>query len=152
MTSVLQDIYQWQVDSGNASRVYVDFTESAFQIEEALEGFESLQVLVDHLGTSTATPKQVSRDIVSLACSGDEVISDVDRLDKACDAIVFAVGSIAKLNLTYDQLVEALTIVNTANQAKLGCSRDEHGKLSKPADFPNPEPKLEALLRNRNRP
>ena len=33
---------------------------------------------------------------------------------------------------------------------KLGCPRDEHGKLCKPADFPHPEPLLQALLDQRH--
>ena len=73
-------------------------------------------------------------------------ISDVDRLDKACDAIVFAVGSIAKLGLTPTQIHEALNIVMDANLAKSGCPKDAEGKLLKPDNFPSPEPRLQALL------
>ena len=76
-------------------------------------------------------------------------ITDVDRLDKACDAIVYAVGSIAKLGLSAQQVTQALNIVMDANQAKLGCPKDEFGKLMKPANFPNPEPRLQALLDQR---
>ena len=73
-------------------------------------------------------------------------IRDVDRLDKACDAIVFAVGSIAKLGLTPTQIHEALNIVMDANSAKSGCPKDAEGKLLKPDTFPNPEPRLQMLL------
>ena len=73
-------------------------------------------------------------------------LADVDRLDKSCDAIVFAVGSMAKLGLTPAQIHEALNIVMDANQAKTGCPKDSEGKLLKPDNFPNPEPRLQALL------
>lgn len=155
---ILGDIYQWQVDAGNASRPYDDFLESSFQIEEALEGFRTdnlYRVLLEAESRASNevptenTPKELSRAIVNTTDWSTSELSDVDRLDKACDAIVFAVGSIAKLGLSPEQLTRALEIVNNANKAKLGCPRDEHGKLMKPADFPNPEPLLQELLDER---
>ena len=73
-------------------------------------------------------------------------ITDVDRLDKACDAIVYAIGSIAKLGLDHHGITKALNIVNNANKAKLGMARDKHGKLLKPDDFVGPEAELAKLL------
>ena len=77
------------------------------------------------------------------------VLSDVDRLDKACDAVVFAIGSMAKLGLNPQQITQSLNIVMEANMAKLKMGKDEHGKLLKPAGFTGPEPKLQALLDSR---
>lgn len=147
MTSVIHDIYDWQVAAGNVERGYDDFLESSFQIEEALEPFQ-----VDYLSNllkCEPTRTTISRAIVECTKFGDQVVSDVDRLDKACDAIVFAIGSIAKLGLNPDQLCRALSVVNDANQAKLGCPRDSEGKLLKPDDFPNPEPRLQEILDER---
>lgn len=73
-------------------------------------------------------------------------ITDVARLDKACDAIVYAIGSIAKLGLDHHGITKALNIVNNANKAKLGMARDEHGKLLKPANYTGPEAELAKLL------
>ena len=73
-------------------------------------------------------------------------ITDVDRLDKACDAIVFAIGSMTKLGLDHHAITKALNIVNDANKAKLGMSRDNEGKLLKPEGFVGPEVKLQELL------
>ena len=73
-------------------------------------------------------------------------ITDVDRLDKACDAIVYAIGSIAKLGLDHHGITKALNIVNNANKAKLGMARDKHGKLLKPANYTGPEAELAKLL------
>ena len=73
-------------------------------------------------------------------------ITDVDRLDKACDAIVYAIGSIAKLGLDHHGITKALNIVNNTNKAKLGMARDKHGKLLKPTNFTGPEAELAKLL------
>ena len=74
-------------------------------------------------------------------------IPDVDRLDKACDAVVFAIGSMAKLGLTPAQIIEAMNIVTEANLQKLSNIKiDSSGKLLKDSNFVGPETKLQALL------
>lgn len=145
MNDPIKRIVQFNYDAGLIERGYDDFLESSFLIEEALEGFDGVH-LIDPESTDSS-PKEVSRGIVN--CAGYFNGTDVDRLDKACDAIVFAVGSMAKLRLTTDQITQALNIVMDANEAKIGCEKDEHGKLQKPANFPNPEPLLEELLKQR---
>ena len=137
-------IYQFNEQAGLLEQGYNDFSESAYQIEEALEGYEIAHGFTVHLDT----PKEMSRTIVR--AQGSFVGTDVDRLDKAIDAIVFAVGSIAKLGLTPPQIREAIEIVTTANLQKLSMPKDEFGKLTKPADFVGPEAKLQKLLDKRN--
>ena len=137
-------IYQFNEQAGLLEQGYNDFSESAYQIEEALEGYEIAQGFTVHLDT----PKEMSRTIVR--AQGPFIGTDVDRLDKAIDAIVFAVGSIAKLGLTPPQIREAIEIVTTANLQKLSMPKDEFGKLTKPADFIGPETKLQELLDRRN--
>lgn len=145
----VDQIYLFNQKAGLLEKPYDDFLESSFQIEEALEGFNLVPFLSDIPGASlTLNPKQLSRDIMSKVSEG-VVLSDVDRLDKACDAIVFAVGSIAKLRLTPDQLHQAMSIVMEANLTKLDMPKDEFGKLTKPIDFVGPEVKLQALLDSR---
>jgi hypothetical protein len=148
MENPIKSIWQWQVDAGNAKREYDDFLESSFQIEEALEGFD-LSTLPNQTGGEC--PKTISRQICKpLAFNG----TDVDRLDKACDAVVYAIGSMAKLGLNAQEIQQALLIVNQANKAKLGCPRDEEGKLLKPSDFDEryaPEPKLQKILDQRQK-
>lgn len=160
MSDFVQRIYDFNKDNGLIEKGYSDFLESSFQIEEALEGFSDLPHLAASVmvedpehGYSHYTPKDVSRAIVALARMDGEVIeylADVDRLDKACDAIVFAVGSMAKLGLSPSQIHQALNIVMDANQAKTGCPKDAEGKLMKPDTFPNPEPRLQELLDSRS--
>ena len=138
-------IYQFNEQAGLLEQGYNDFSESAYQIEEALEGYEIAQGFTVHLDT----PKEMSRTIVR--AQGSFVGTDVDRLDKAIDAIVFAVGSIAKLGLTPPQIREAIEIVTTANLQKLSNIKiDSNGKLLKDSNFIGPEAKLQKLLDRRN--
>ena len=158
-------IYQFNEQAGLLEQGYNDFSESAYQIEEALEGFTHLQNLANILTDEEqeyrvrddASAKNISRAIVQLAKEGSYdadstfKIPDVDRLDKAIDAIVFAVGSIAKLGLTPPQIREAIEIVTTANLQKLSNIKiDSNGKLLKDSNFIGPETKLQELLDRRN--
>ena len=144
MLNPIKEIVKWQRDTGNAAKPHDDFLEASFEIEEALEGYEIEYGFTVDLDT----PKEMSRTIVR--AQGPFIGTDVDRLDKAIDAIVFAVGSIAKLGLTPSQIREAIEIVTTANLQKLSMPKDEFGKLTKPANFVGPETKLQKLLDRRN--
>ena len=138
-------IYQFNEQTGLLEQGYNDFSESAYQIEEALEGYEIEYGFTVDLDT----PKEMSRTIVR--AQGPFIGTDVDRLDKAIDAIVFAVGSIAKLGLTPPQIREAIEIVTTANLQKLSNIKiDSNGKLLKDSNFIGPETKLQELLDRRN--
>lgn len=142
-------IYDFNRVNGLLDKPYNDFLESSFQIEEALEGFnlptiiEALDLKIDFDTNS----KGVSREILSSVSS--DSLSDLERLDKHLDSIIYDIGAIAKLWLTPEQLLQALSIVMDANEAKNGCPKDEFGKLLKPENFPNPEPRLEQLLATR---
>ena len=152
MLNPIKEIVKWQRDAGNAAKPYVDSLESSFQIEEALEGFTDLFELAkvlsrsDKITVKSESPKDLSRAITALAGTEYDDISNVERLDKACDAIIFAIGSMAKLGLDHHAITKALNIVNDANKAKLGMSRDSEGKLLKPESFVGPEVKLQELL------
>ena len=151
MQNPIKLIHSFNHKAGLVDAGYSDALESSFQIEEALEGFSSLSELgkLFHLSPAESTPKQLSRDIVALAHNRDKPLSDIDRLDKACDAVVFAIGSMTKLGLTPQQITEALNIVMHANLAKLSMPKDSYGKLIKPANFVGPEARLEQLLTTR---
>jgi predicted HAD superfamily Cof-like phosphohydrolase len=156
MINPIKQIYDFNEKAGLLEKGYDDFLESSFQIEEALEGLKDLPYLTQRLHPDqefyeeNCNPKSISRQIVKLAMMDNKTpLANVDRLDKACDAIVFAVGSMAKLGLNPQEITKALNIVMSANMAKLGCKKDEHGKLMKPDNFDElyaPEPKLRKLL------
>jgi hypothetical protein len=143
VTTFVDQIFDFNQQAGLLDQPYDDFLESSFQIEEALEGF-NLSTLPNQIGGEC--PKTISRQICRpLTFNG----SDVDRLDKACDAIVFAFGSMFKLGLTPKQASEAVSVVMNANLQKLAMPKDSFGKLLKPADFVGPEANLQALLNAR---
>lgn len=151
----IDEIYDFNKTLGLLDSGYDDFLESSFQIEEALEGFDLLYFSKELLSEFTAprsfssmNPKEVSRAIVK--STGEFQGTDVDRLDKAIDAIVFAVGSIAKLRLTPSQIREAISVVTKANLQKLGMPKDEFGKVIKPDNFVGPEVELQKILDSRN--
>ena len=156
MQNPIKQIYVFNKKAGLLDKPYNDFLESAFQIEEALEGFSlfDLQNNVQSNFKGESTPKEWSRLIINSASlpetgiySAPTPIADVDRLDKACDAVVYAVGSMAKLGLDPQQITKALNIVMTANMKKLeNKSTDALGKLNKPASFVGPEAELQKLL------
>ena len=152
MLNPIKEIVKWQRDTGNAAKPYNDFLESSFQIEEALEGFTDLFELAkvlsrsDKITVKTESPKDLSRAIIALASTECDDVSNVERLDKACDAIIYAIGSMTKLGLDHHAITKALNIVNDANKQKLNCKRDAEGKLLKPEGFVGPEVKLQELL------
>lgn len=148
MRNPIKDIVAFNEKAGLLEAGYDDFLESSFQIEEALEGFDTEQLVKTYdLDTYSTSPKDISRCLVETCVTK---LSDVDRLDKACDAVVFAVGSMAKLGLNSQQITQALNIVMDANMAKLENKRvDEAGKLVKSKGFVGPEEKLQKLLDER---
>lgn len=159
MQNPIKLIYKFNEQAGLLNKGYDDFLESSFQVEEALEGFDPAagsEELYNYFKShpeafSSYTHKELARDIVGQirTGSGNKPLSDVDRLDKACDAVVFAVGSMAKLGLNPNLITEALNIVMQANLAKLNMPKDEYGKLTKSSDFVGPEAKLQELLDRR---
>lgn len=157
MENPIKSIYKWQQDAGLLDKPYDDFLESSFQIEEALEGLNDLPYLATRLHSDQESheenfnPKECSRQIVRLAMMDNKTpLSDVDRFDKAIDAVVFAIGSMAKLGLTPQQIQRGLLVVNQANMQKLGMPVDEHGKKIKPEGFVGPEVELQKILDERN--
>ena len=108
----------------------------------------------DFVHSDSVKPRDVSRAIMSI-CRNAEAgippanISDVDRLDKACDAVVFAIGSMAKLRLSPDQINRAMRAVTDANLQKLTMPKDAQGKLMKNPDFIGPEARLQLILDER---
>ena len=142
--SFIDEIYSFNQQAGLLEAGYDDFLESSFQIEEALEGFPFIGAKVSMEVSGNHSAKDISREFLNQL--GTCHLTDVERLDKACDAIIFAIGSIAKLGLTPQQIATAISIVTSANLQKLYMPKDEFGKLTKPADFVGPEVQLQALL------
>ena len=156
MESPIELIHRFNVEAGLLEKGYDDFLESSFQVEEALEGLHpefiiaSMHpaVVADFEGDSTKA-RDVARLLVATSIVRDDRPFDVERLDKACDSVVFAVGSMAKLGLSPEQITRALNIVMHANFSKLAMPKDSFGKLMKPENFVGPEDKLQEILDER---
>ena len=154
MSDPIELIYQFNHDAGLVQRGYDDFLESSFQIEEALEGFPNIAKIFHKLCDDEISNKKArdcARAIVSKAQEGStEQLSDVERLDKACDSVVFAIGSMTKLGLNVEQIKRALNSVMKANMAKLSNIKiDSSGKLLKDSSFIGPEERLQEILNER---
>lgn len=153
MQDFITSIHEFNKLAGLLDQPLDDYREASFIIEEALEGFD-LQKLAHFLHSDGQTPKTVARSIVAYCRESQSgmhptQLTDVERLDKACDAIVFAFGYIFKLGLTPEQASRALSIVMAANMQKLTMPRDSYGKQMKPGNFTGPEAKLQHLLEER---
>lgn len=157
MLNPIKRIVQFNQDAGLLDKGYDDFLESSFQIEEALEGFNP-EFIIKSMHNAVqegfkgfiTSPKDVSRHLVSTALTSDCTITDVDRLDKACDSVVYAIGSMAKLGLSAQEITQALNIVMDKNLEKLkNKSYDAEGKLLKDPSFVGPEAQLQVLLDKR---
>lgn len=148
MSNFVQEIYDFNKQAGLLEKGYNDFLESSFQIEEALEGFniEEVSQNTTDYQFKTSSAKELARYILE---HEQFTGSDVDRLDKAIDAIVFAIGSISKLGLNVEQIHRAIGAVTEANLQKLSMPKDEFGKLTKPVDFVGPEVELQKILDER---
>jgi hypothetical protein len=142
----IETIVSFNRQAGLLDKPYDDFLESSFQIEEALEGFDLDQLIRTYDLDADGNAKSISRALVETCVTN---LPDIDRLDKAIDAYIYAVGSIAKLQLTPEQISRAIEVVTTCNQQKLNMPKDEHGKLTKPPNFVGPEPQLQSILDER---
>ena len=146
MENVIKSVHKWQHDAGNASQPLDSALEAAFQIEEALEGFTI--PVID--GVTFKTHKEISRYIADKAAKATrKPLSEVESFDKAIDAFIFAIGHMAKLRLSPQEITAGIAAVNRANQQKLGMPRDERGKITKPENFVGPEVELQRILNGR---
>ena len=150
MSDFVTEIYEFNKLTGLLDQPLDDYREASFIIEEALEGFD-LQKLSHFLHSDGQTPKTVARSIVAYCRESQSgmyptALTDVERLDKAVDAAVFAFGYMFKLGLTPEQVIRAMSIVMAANKQKLTMPRDSYGKLMKSDNFEGPEAKLKRLL------
>lgn len=146
MENPIKQVYAFNDKAGLLNKGYNARLEAAFQIEEALEGF-NLAEIASKLGVhENSSSRDLSRHIIGLDTTTVELPA-VEALDKACDSIVYAIGSIAKLGLDVQGITKALNIVMSSNQAKLNNAKyDAWGKLLKDPNFVGPEAKLQALL------
>ena len=156
MENPFKSIYKFNKEAGLLEAGYNHLREPAFLIEEALEGLDNLECLVERLKDPEddtkpdKNPKDVSRFIVNLAKTSDNIPSDLEIFDKHIDAFVYTVGSMAKLGLSPQQIEAGIAAVMHSNMQKLKNKKyDEHGKLLKDENFIGPEEALQKILNKR---
>lgn len=126
--------------------------EASFLVEEALEGFD-LWKLAENVGMEVF-PEMTAKDIARFILRGDILqateLDPVDAIDKAADAIVFAVGSMYKLGLQPTDIRTVLNVVMHVNFAKLNNRKlDDRGKLLKPEGLAGPEAAIRVIYEGR---
>ena len=151
MENPIKQIVKFNQEAGFINGTINPWLEATYLIEEAVEGYdlEEIEARLFRTGsTSPSTVKDIARRILGEANKKVD-LAPVDILDKALDAAIFAIGSIAKLGLNANEITQAFNIVMRHNFAKLNNRVvDAEGKLSKPANFEGPEKDLQALLDN----
>ena len=148
MIEQIKKIYQFNKEAGLLDRPYSDVREAEFTIEESLEDFDTSYLAKKLLISEDATPKEISRTIVTGMCIvPEDGIDPVKRFDKALDKLVFTYGDLFKQGFTINQIARGLDAVMNANLSKLSAPVDEHGKQTKPANFMPPEPLLELIIK-----
>lgn len=151
MSNIFEDIIQFNAKAGLLGPEPLPKKEAAYVIEEALEDFD-LGILNSLISPSKelSSPKDTARKLMDIVTwSKTPNIPKTKQVDKCVDSVIFSIGHLAKLGLNAKQIQDVFDAVILANNAKLGCPKDELGKLTKPADFDemySPEPKIAVIL------
>ena len=88
---------------------------------------------------------QEELDELRLAVSQNDEVGCFDAL---LDLKFVLTGTLGKMALRPPQIVDGYEAVMTANETK-SSSKNATGKITKPADFQGPEPKLQVILDER---
>ena len=152
MRNPLQAIISFNEKAGLLKDPFNDKKESAYLIEEALESFD-----VSYLGklicldpSKIDSPKEVSRGLIANTLPLKEPLAKEHIVDKYLDAIVFAVGALAKMGLTHQDITHLLNVVTDCNMKKLPVGTDSEGKQLKPDDWVGPEERIYSYLDKRS--
>lgn len=154
MSDLVQDIYDFNDKAGLLGKGMDSFLETAYILEEAIEGYEDVFNLPDDPNTPTITARDWALSFLNQVKEAKELRnlpmpSEVEELDKAIDGVVFNIGKMAKMGLSVDQIKEAFKVVTDCNNAKLGGPKDSLGKQLKPEGWTGPEKELQKILDNR---
>lgn len=150
MRNPIQAIVEFNQKANLLSSGFNDRKESAYLIEEALEPYDiSYLSKLFHLKPEYANShKELSRAILAHVSEPKEPMTKVDTMDKYIDAIIFAVGALAKQGLSHQDISFLLNVVNDCNMKKITAGKDSEGKQLKPEGWVGPEDKIyEHLLK-----
>ena len=154
MSTLLQDIYDFNDKAGFLGQGMDSFKETAYILEEAIEGFEDVFNNPSDPKAPVVTARSWSLGLLNAVKDAKEarglpMPEEVDELDKAIDGVVFNIGKLAKMGLSVDQIEAAFKIVSNANMSKIGAPKDDLGKQLKPEGWVAPETLLQGILDER---
>lgn len=151
MNELVEDIYLFNKKAGFLGKGMDSFMETAYILEEAVEGYEDVFNMPEDPNAPVVTARSWALGFLNQVKEAKEarglpMPEEVDELDKAIDGVVFNIGKMAKMGLSVEQISAAFKIVSDANMAKLGAPKDDLGKQLKPEGWVGPEVKLQELL------
>jgi predicted HAD superfamily Cof-like phosphohydrolase len=154
MPKLVEEIYEFNSKAGFLGKGMDSFLETAYILEEAVEGYEDVFNNPDDPEAPVITARVWALGFLNQVKAAKEqrklpMPSEVAELDKAIDGVVFNIGKMAKMGLSVEQIYEAFGVVSNANMAKLTAPKDELGKQLKPEGWTGPEPQLQAILDKR---
>lgn len=161
MKNPIQAIVDFNIKAGfldkQNPKPFNDLGESSYLIEEALEPY-NVDFIASLFQIDRTTAKyeknpqrEVAKAIMANVTPESHFIDTVQYVDKYLDAIIYAVGSLAKIGLSHQQITAGLNIVTEANLKKtINPQYDDQGKLLKPEGWEkyDPEVRLRQLLKD----
>ena len=154
MSSIITDIYNFNEKAGLLGKGMDSFMETAYILEEAVEGYEDVFNMPEDPKAPIVTARSWALGFLNQVKDAKitrnlPMPSEVEEADKAIDGVVFNIGKLAKMNLTSDQIDRMFKVVSTCNMAKLDGPKDDLGKQLKPDGWTGPEPELQKILDER---
>ena len=154
MDNIVQDIVNFNDKAGLLGQGMDSFMETAYVLEEAIEGYEDVFNQPEDPKAPVITARSWALGFLNQVKDAKEARNlpmpeEVDEADKAIDGVWFNIGKLAKMNLTPEQIVRMFGVVYVCNMAKLGGPKDELGKQLKPEGWVGPEPQLQEILDER---
>ena len=158
---IIDDIFHFNKEAGLLGKPMDTFHETAYILEEAMEGFEPAFNGQHKDGTPVVpgdkewvTARAWSLSLMNQILQAFEqrnlsLPKEVSDFDKSIDGTWFNIGRLAKMGLSREQVREGFEAVYQANISKIGGPKDEHGKQLKPEGWVGPETKLQKILDKR---
>jgi predicted HAD superfamily Cof-like phosphohydrolase len=151
---IIKDIYDFNDKAGLLGNGMDSFLETAYILEEAIEGYEDVFNNPDDENAPVVTARDWALGFLNQVKEAKEqrglpMPSEVAELDKAIDGVVFNIGKIAKMGLNPEQIARAFKVVHGCNMNKLSGPKDELGKQLKPEGWTGPEEELQKILDER---
>ena len=154
MGNLVEQIVDFNDKAGFLGKGMDSFKETAYILEEAIEGYEDVFNNPDDPDAPVVTPRIWAVSFLNQVKEAKEtrglpMPAEVDEFDKAIDGVVFNIGKLAKMGLSIEQIYEGFSVVSEANLSKIGAPKDELGKQLKPEGWVAPENRLQAILNER---